>query len=252
MTSSVPPALQAAAEVLQRLLAGASGLLGLGALAYVIGLRETQSYFSAVGAPWVTSLLSPAQIMQSSAWIWVIAGWFVVSSVISIVNGATPKLLRRQSIASIVVGAVPLILAAFDLPADPQMRALLAVAGAVMFATSAAYTIGEVIALYKEQGLRWSGYQLYLLLFSCGMAFMFAPDRMGVASAQLATQQQTTGLPVAELASDDSKQEWHLLAVAENNAVLVYLTPEIGQNRFRVVALTDIRSVNSTKRAKTK
>ncbi|HBB2682975.1 TPA: hypothetical protein J9677_002357, partial [Escherichia coli] len=56
-----------ATGVVLGLLSQLAGLIvGFTALAYIIGWKEASAYYSELGAPWVTSLLTPTQVMQTS------------------------------------------------------------------------------------------------------------------------------------------------------------------------------------------
>lgn len=70
METSSLPTFEDAATSFAKLLAGAASVvLILSALAYVIGWRQASAYYSTLGIPSVTSMLSPMQLLQLSAWV---------------------------------------------------------------------------------------------------------------------------------------------------------------------------------------
>ena len=220
-TPTLSPSLQAASLVIQRIITTASSLIGLGALAYIIGWQESSTYFSNFGAPWVTNLLSTARIMQTSAWVAWISIFFMLSCIISLAEGATHKSMRWQAIITLGIGICLTSLDAFELlTVSLKARALLMGLGAILFAISTGFTLGEVIARFKEDKFRWSAYHLYLLIFSISLAFNWSPTKMGEARAKLSMDSQSTSLPVVELTNVDSQHTWHLLDVTDGNAMM--------------------------------
>lgn len=245
---NLPPTLRALVAVAQPLLSTASALVGLGAIAYLVGWRETQSYYSTIGAPWVASLLSPSRMMQTSSWILWITLTFAFSSIFSIADSHTTHHgIRCWAIALLGAG---LSLQVIDsLPLDQLsagLKASLLSLGALCFAASAGLTLAEVVARYKEDGFRWHSYYLWLFFFVVLLTLSWAPSRMGEARARLAMQLTSTSLPQVELAVPDSTASWRLLEVTDNSAILLSLGTTASQNRFRVVNLSEMKAVGST------
>lgn len=248
-TSPLPPALRATAAVARPLLAVASGIIGIGALAYLIGWRETSSYYSAFGAPWVTSLLSPTRLAQSSAWVIWITLIFAFTSIYSIAAAnATHHGMRWSAIATLAVGLVIGAIDKLQIEAiSTQARALLLGLAALLFAISAGLTIAEVVARFKEDGFRWHSYYLWLFYFVVLLTFQWAPSRMGEARARLNMLSETTSLAPVDLKAPGNNTEWRLLEVLDGSAILVALGSSPHLNQFRVVALTELQNVRSTR-----
>jgi len=247
---TLPPALRATAAVARPLLAAASGLVGIAALAYLIGWKETSPYYSAFGAPWVTSLLSPSRLAQSSAWVIWITLIFAFTSIYSIATfNTTHHGMRKWGIITLSVG---LAIGAFDAFKPEwlsmQVKALLLSLAAVLFAVSAGLTIAEVIARFKEDGFRWHSYYLWLFYFVVMLTFHWAPARMGEARARLNMLSETTSLPAVRVKDPANTQEWRLLEVLEGHAVLVVLGKSRDLNEFRVIPLSELQSVRSTRK----
>ncbi len=242
--------MRALVAVVQPLLGVATALVGLGALAYLIGWRETQSYYSSLGAPWIASLLSPQRLMQASAWVFWITLTFAFTSVYSLsYDGVTHRGMRWWAIVTLVLG---LSFWALDfLPlgyfAETSKAVFLGI-GALCFAVSAGLTLAEVVARFKEDGFRWHSYYMWLLFFAGVLAFSWAPTRMGESRARLVIHSGGSALPKVELASDESKRAWHLLEVTDNSAILFSFGPKPSQSSFRVAAFADLKSVTSSLR----
>ena len=246
----LPPTLQAAAAVVRPLLTAASGLVGIAALAYLIGWKETSAYYSAFGAPWITSMLSPSRIAQSSAWVIWITLLFGFTSIYSIAaDDATHHGMRKWGIITLSIG---LAIGAFD-SFEPewlpfQIKALLLSLAAFLFAVSAGLPIAEVVARFKEDGFRWHSYYLWLFFFVIMLTFHWAPARMGEARARLNMLSETTSLPILSIKDSTNTKEWRLLEVVEGNAVLVVLGKTRDLDEFRVVPLSELQNVRSTRK----
>ena len=248
MPAPLPPAFRAASEVLQGIAAVVAPLVGLSVIAYVVGLQEADAYFSSLGAPWVAKLLGPTRLLQFSSWVVLALLVFAFASVHSLAEGSTHRKMHWSALATLLAGAVALGVARFATTTlDNHSRALFAGLGAILFAVSSGYTFGEVIATFKEAGFRWSANQLFLLFSSFPLAFWLAPRVMGDAHATLVIEKPRLMLPTAELSTPDAQNTWYLLEVVESAAVLVQFPENSKHAQFRVVALTEVRSISSTK-----
>lgn len=244
----MPPTLHALVAIAQPLLGTAAAVVGLGALAYLIGWRETQSYYGTIGAPWVSDLLGPSRMMQASEWLVWVTLTFAFSSIYSIADsGVTHHALRRWAIVLLgtgvsfwVVDSLP-----FEQISASSKAALLGI-GALCFAASAGLTFAEVVARYKEDGFRWHSYYVWLFFFVVVLTFSWAPSRMGEARAKLVMQSESTTLPPVELVTPDATNVWHLLEVTDSSAILLNRGNDAARNRFRVVGLAELKSVGST------
>ena len=244
------PTLRAFASVVQPILTTASAVVGLGALAYIIGWRETHAYFATLGAPWISGLLGPTRLMQASAWVVTINIMLLLVSVYSIgENGATHRVFRWLAIALLGFGIVLWQIDLWQIDyVSPTTRAMLLGLGAVCFALSSAITVAEVVARYGAYGFRWRPYYLLLFFYVILLTFSWAPSRMGEAKAKLVMHSEAVSLPPVELSIPDSTTVWRLLEVTESSAVLVEMGKAPAQNRFRVVPLSELRSVASASR----
>jgi len=222
---------------------------GLSALALLVGWREAQAYFSALGTPWFTESVSAAGLITRSAGLMTTIAFSVVLSVYNLSQGtATVKGLRRWSIILLFLAA-PLFFAG-SLPGNLFSKNGLYVCyilGAYATSISGGLTIGEVIARLSESDLQWDGYHVWLLYLAVSYGIFQAPDRIGYAQAQVDTDIGLSRLPKVVLTPVNVGESWRLVCIQGDKALLALLTTDGRDNVFRIVGVGDVQRISSTK-----
>ncbi len=234
-----------ATGVVLGLLSQLAGLIvGFTALAYIIGWKEASAYYSELGAPWVTSLLTPTQVMQTSI---PLISTIAVVTLISVAELASQNIgvrwLRRWAIIFIILATITYLL---SLAIDNRsgVTALIFLSS-MLWAFSTGATIGELIGCLALKEIKWGGYEVYLLYFVLFFCFSQAPDLMGKSRASLIERADSTSLPKVNLAG--TTDAWGLIGPCGDKLLLISLGQDRHDRLFKLVASENIVGIRTTK-----
>ena len=221
--------------------------VGFTGLAYITGWRETSAFHRELGAPWATSLLTPAQVMQTSIWLITLISMFAFISVLALVEkNVGQKGLRRWSI--FFLGSA-LIVYFFSLALEGRVSAsttnLLLGATAFFWAIAAGTTVGELVASLALQEFKWGGYEVFLLYFLVLYGLSQAPALMGESRARLAGEPGSNSLPKVTL-TGAAPGAWRLVGACGDKLLLVSLTPDRQGRLFKLVGAESIGEISAT------
>ena len=152
-----------ATGVVVGLLSQLAGLIvGFTALAYIIGWKEASAYYSELGAPWVTSLLTPAQEIQTSIpLISTIADVTLISVAGLVSQHIGVRGLRRWAFIFIILATITYLL---SLAMDNRTSVtVLIFISSMLWAVSTGATIGELIGCLALKEIKWGGYEVSVL-----------------------------------------------------------------------------------------
>jgi hypothetical protein len=207
----------------------ASAAIAASALGYFVGWQEASSYFSELGAPWAVPMLSPLRLLQMSASIVVPMAFFAFISVDWLVKGRTSAQQLSRLARFTVISEKWL---------SPRAVYWCSTFGALAFAISAGWTIGELIARLSADRLEWSGRHVGLLYVLVLFGFFYAPTQVGDARGWF--DRKSAALPCAQWVGYEATCDWRLVEVIGSSALLMCRGAPEGSPAFRVVAMTDI------------
>lgn len=237
--------LRATGSVLGLLPQIAAFSVGFTGLAYITGWRETSAYYREIGAPWATSLLSPAQVMQTSIWLIALISTLSFIAVLALVEkNVGQKGLRRWSIFFLVLAAV-VFASSWALEGRVSASATNALLGltSLFYAIAAGTTIGELIACLALQEFKWGGYEVFLLYFVVLYGLSEAPTIMGESRARLAATPTSTSLPNVVLAGA-SPGSWRLVGGCGDKLLLISLAADRQGRIFRLVGSENVVEIH--------
>jgi hypothetical protein len=237
--------LRATGSVLGLLPQIAAFSIGFTGLAYITGWRETSAYYRELGAPWATSLLSSAQVMQASIWLIALISTFAFVSVLALVEkNVGQRGLRRWSIVFMVLAAVALALSwALEGRVSASATNSLLTATSLFYAIAAGTTIGELIACLALQEFKWGGYEVFLLYFVVLYGLSQAPSIMGESRARLATTPTSNTLPTVVL-TGTAPGTWRLVGGCGDKLLLISLSADRQGRKFRLVGPESVEEVH--------
>ncbi|HEJ8532332.1 TPA: hypothetical protein SMJ97_002998 [Klebsiella oxytoca] len=246
--SNVENTLRATGAVLGLLPQIAGLIVGFTSLAYIIGWSEASSYYSELGAPWATSLLTPTQVMQTSISLISIIAIVTFVSVVGLVEQtAGVKGLRRWSIIFLILAAIAY---ASSFVLDNRASAsVLVIISSILWAVSTGTTMGELIGCLALQGIRWGGYEVYLLYFIIFYGLSQAPGVMGKSRAHLVTDSYSTSLPKVTLVGT-TPDMWRLVGPCGDKFLLISLEQEQKGRLFKLVASESITLIHAAEQKK--
>lgn len=239
--------LRATGSVLGLLPQIAAFAVGFTGLAYITGWRETSAYYRELGAPWATSLLTPAQVMQTSIWLIVLISTFAFVSVLALVEKSVgQKGLRRWSLFFLGLAIVTYV---FSLALEGHVSASttnrMLGATAFFWAIAAGTTVGELIACLALQEFKWGGYEVFLLYFVVLYGLSQAPTLMGDSRAKLAGEPGLNSLPTVTLTGSTTGL-WRLVGACGDKLLLVSLSPDRQGRLFKLVGAESIGEISAT------
>lgn len=241
MTSSIGAWL----ELLPRAIAA---ILSLSALGYFVGWREANSYYTTLGAAWGAASVSPLALLQLSASTIVTVAAAAFFSQILVLDHKVS--LRKLSwFCAACLGIAGILLAAsqglFGY-APPSGAHILASVGSQFFAISAGVTISELIGHIRQSSLPISSGHLWLIYWFVLTGLFWAPDRLGEARALRDAAPLSSPLPVVEPDASLQQSDWRLVQLVGDKAILMMLTDEAQNRRFRMVDVKDVKVFGST------
>lgn len=226
----------------------AAMVAGVGILALFVGWRQTSAYFSELGASWIIPMVSSTELVKSSLSFFAFVTTIALVSIVMLLQGAaTRRGLTWWSVIVYVVGAA--FFATNLLPGDwvtPRtVNACASVAG-LLIATSAALTIGELIAHLAEKSAEWDRHSIYLGYFALVVGFLWAPQMVGEAHAKLDGDFALSALPIVALKDDTSGRSWRLLKSLDGSFLVVSLAAKKKDFVFRVVGADEVAEIRSS------
>jgi hypothetical protein len=222
-----------------------SAVIGLVAIGYFIGWRTSESYFGAFGAGWVSSLLSPIELLQRSypPLSGLIVG--ILLAVVNTLNGTWTKkgIQRADTVTS--VGAVTLLCIALlgDKYIGLVWTGVAAMSASLLFSLCIGFSIALHAFALRDQGQQWRGSQMGLIYFLWIIAATQLPLTAGESPGHLAADPEKSRLPIARLGSED----WRLLLARSDRFVLAKLSKDGQPPIIKIVPAEQVDFVHEIK-----
>ncbi len=222
-------------------------VLGIVTIGYFIGWKTASTYYAVFGAEWITSLLSPTELLQQS--YTVLSG--IVSGILAMmlfaVNGTFSKgFIETADIVTSLVAAV-LLFVALGLDGCTRITSSAYITLAASFLISFSLSSSVVLHAYairdKDRRVISGGLQLgYFLWF---LAAYQLPMLSGQPRGQLAMDPETSNLAVVTIGGE----EWRLLLARADRLVLAKLVKG-KQPIIRIVPIEKVESIQSRESSK--
>src|SRR6185312_3183367 len=241
---NLPTTIKAAAAVLGLLPQLAGLIVGLTAVAYVVGWRETTAFYNGLGAPWVTNLLVASQVIRSSIWIVSGIGFFFVVSIYMLSQGAaSAKSLRLWSL--IFMGIAIALYIAFQFT-PPAISGLLAAGTSICWSWSTGLALGELVASLAANQVQWHAYHVSILYFVVITGLIFVSDTLGRIHAQTVVETQGKDLALVTIGGPAANAGWHLISPVGDKLLLVQFDKSSSKHVFVLASPSNIRSIEAT------
>ncbi|MEY8709516.1 hypothetical protein [Mangrovibacter phragmitis] len=221
--------------------------VGLTALTYFTGWSEISAYYRELGAPWVTSLLTSAQIMQVSISSIVLLSTIAFLSVLALLQkNVSDKGLRRWSISLMFIAiAVYISALVLDNYKDEHVIHTFLNLSGFFYMLAAGTTVGELIACLALKKIKWGGYEVYLLYFVFFYGMSYIPSLMGESDARLDGNIVFTRLPSVNLVSDTSGL-WRLVGPCGDKLLLISLGADKQGRLFKLVDTQGVVEISTS------
>ncbi|MGB8295605.1 MAG: hypothetical protein WCG85_09285 [Polyangia bacterium] len=210
--------------------------LGIVTIGYFIGWKSASSYYGAFGAEWITSLLSPSELLQQSYTVLsgIVSG--ILATMLVAVNGAW-RWIQGADIVTSLVGTV-LLFVALGLDGCMRMSSSAHFAIAASFLLSFSLSSAIVLHAYairdKDRQVISGALQLgYFLWF---FAAYQIPTLSGKPRGQLAADPDTSTLAVVTVGGED----WRLLLARSDRLVLA----KIEKGKQRIIRIVPVEKVD--------
>lgn len=224
-------------------------ILGVVAIAYLIGQNYLSAYFGEVGAPWAMTYFTYDQIAREGVGI---TSLFVIAffiSLIGLLNGtSSSKSLERWAKCLALIGSIPLIIVTVvpSVYLSAKVLAILSIIAGFCFAISAGATLGELVARLKDSKSEWKGYHLTLVLFVYLFVVSQAPSFSGRAKAEIDMNIEESSLPY--ISKEGGKVgEWRLLRPLGDKFLIVAIKKNVHVRTFKIVSVGEYWEITPKK-----
>jgi hypothetical protein len=223
-------------------------ITGATALGLIAGWREVSAYYTELGAPWISGMLTTSQILERSVGIMGTIGLLTLLSISWLAAGTiSERGLRRVSIITLFVANLFLsvTLAPIDWLQNSTIYIFAALA-ALLTAISAGLTVGELIAGLAARNLKWGSYDVLLLYFFILFALLQAPSWLGRARAQFDSTQNSNTMPIISTVGLTPGRTWRFVTRIESSYLVVHLGSNREEHVFRVLTASEINEIKSS------
>lgn len=226
-------------------------ITGLSALAIISGWKKATTYYQELGAPWVTSMLSPSALFQYSAQQFIAIGVIVFFVIYMLVEKSTTekKLLLYSGIFMVLA---LLILPINMLPSSWLNLSSLNIYGLTIVATisisiSVGLAIGGLIASVAARKSQWNDFHILLLYIILTIGLWQSAEISATAKAEYDGNLKSSGLPLVSLTVPIAGKEWRLVTNIDSSFLVISLSETKGDRVFRILSASEISSIKSTR-----
>jgi hypothetical protein len=234
---------KATATVLGLLPQVAGLVLGLSALAYIVGWREMSAFYGGLGAPWAASLLTTVQVTTSS--IWIVSGiglFFLVAIYLLSQRAASASSLRRWSII-LMVAALAMYLTFLLTPVG--VARYFAAGMSICWSWSTGLALGELVGSLAENNLKWHSYHVHVLYFVLTFGLIYVSDILGSAQAKTLLDSQGARFPDVVMHSETQGIPWKLIAPVGDKMLLISFDKVSHKHTFKLVVANNIDTISA-------
>jgi hypothetical protein len=216
-------------------------LIGIGAVAYLIGHNYLSAYFGAAKTPWALAYFTSDKIVREGVGIASVVAIAFFWSFIELMNGSlSSKSLEKFSKWLALIALVPLVAAIAGpyIYLSAKVSSLLSIIAGISFAASAGTTLGELVARLKDSNSEWKGHHLTLILFIYLFAVSQAPSVTGRAKAEIDMSVDGSSLPYISK-EGETAGEWRMVRPLGDRFLIVALEKEASARRFKLVSVDE-------------
>ena len=225
-----------------------TALLSMSALGYFIGWREAHAYYTALGAGWAASNVPSLALLQLSTHTLVAVATAAFFSLVLILDRAVS--LQKISwfcAGCLLIAGVFLFASQWPLgDQSPSSAHILASIGSLFCALSAGATLSELIGRTRESRQTLSSGHLWLVYWFILPGLFWAPDRLGQARAMRDVESSSTHLPIVQIEGQASLDQWRLVQLMGDKALLVSFADKAHNRRFKFIEVKDVKAFSST------
>jgi hypothetical protein len=225
-----------------------STIVSLSALGYFIGWRETQAYYTAIGAGWAAASVPPLTLLQKSAnTIVAMAFGAFISLVLLSDNKISTRKLSWACALFFLASAACLLASQGTFGELPSTAAYsFASVGSLLCAVAAGVTLAEWYGHARASQASISSGHLWLVYWIVLPGLFWAPDRLGQAQSLRDMDVTHSPLPIVLIDPTQSAGTWRLVQLLQDKALLVKLDTKEINRQFKVVEAKDIQSIAFT------
>lgn len=224
-------------------------ITGLSALAIISGWKKATTYYYALGAPWVTNMLSPSALLQLSAAQFLAIGicvFFVIYLLMQ--KSITEKKLQLYiiifSLFTLLIFSI-LLLPTHWLNLSPYSIYNWNTGATLLITLAAGLSLGELIANMTEKKLQWNGYHIYILYLTLTFGLWQSAELNARAKAEYDGDLKSSELPVVSLVAPLAGKEWRLVTNIDSSFLVVSLAKTKEERVFRILSASEISGINS-------
>lgn len=220
---------------------------GLSFISLFIGWMELHSYYEKLGAPWSMSMFSSTYLMWHSLDRMLLLSTGVICGLYLLAKGESSSKECRYAALVIMLFGIPFLFLSFDLFnwLSASTRVLMASTFCVFYVVSAGMTVSEMVARFSERNLKWIGDEAWLIFIGVFVLLYFGQFILGTTRALCDSIGSCTQLSKLHLDNPKLGENWRLLTVSGDKA-LIMIPGEIPKNnKFKVIDVIDIDLIDA-------
>jgi hypothetical protein len=221
-------------------------IVSLSALGYFSGWRESQAYYASIGASWAASSVPPLTLLQLSANTIAavfFGGFFSLTLLID--NKIEIRKLSWACAFLLFVASSCLVTSqGFFGQLSSTAAYLFAYVGSLLCAVTAGVTLTELYGHSRASQNRISVDHLWLIYWVVLPGLFWAPDRLGQAQSLRDMDATHSPLPIVSFESTLNSENWRLVQLLQDKAILVQLDTVSSNRKFKVIEIKDIKSIS--------
>ncbi len=211
----------------------------LTAIAYLAGWLTLRSYYSALGAAWYVSNISPTKVMQEGAGTLTVLAAAIYLGLQFLMSGRSAigvdRFAKWCAIAALVLsigGAIGHGFAAIG--SQGQYVATILAGGTLL--VSVGVTIALLLWQMRSPSFTWTRHHLGLVYWVYWMAFSALPFYVGQVKAEADSDLKSSRLATVTRSGSTGPQ-WRLVDVSGDTALLAKLAPKASDIGFQLVKI---------------
>lgn len=241
--------INASFTIINQLIKVASTLIGLVAIAYIIGYFRLTSYYNCFNAKWILNNISPLNFLSVSIFSISVISIFLLLGITDVAEGLRIKSLNIYLWISIVFTILISIISDITKhKIDLKITIGLLYIASLQWAIASGIMINIITQLVRLNKFKWSSNLVFSLLFAISYGFYFSPISIGKSEGYRDSNFAQSKLPQIKI-KDDKNINWRLLYSKDELFYLVDLdTTIIDIPEIKVVNYTEISFIKGIKR----
>lgn len=224
--------------------------VGVTSLAFIAGWQYAQTYYSAMGAKWIVSLLTATQFLLKYATPILIIAIIAISSTSGVFNKRERDTQKKLRLSDYVLLASILLLVIIQMLRSHLPLSILQVATAILLALlsgSLGWKIGELTESLRDDNLEWRGRHIIMIYTIVMFGFVQGPWIAASQQAYIDSNPTFSDLPYVETQQLKQSDGWRLVEAWQGQLLIMKPATEPAKPEFKLIAWSDVLTIKPAK-----